>query len=355
MKANRCGAMSALRRTGVLFLGCVLGYLSQPLSAQAQTTSVPAGTDLAGEISGDADVQMPPSLTLRQSQDDAWWTGPMLANSAGTLPPGHFLIEPYIYDVSSAHSNGYGSRAYVLYGLANRLTVGMIPIVGYNTVSGGKSSSGIGLGDFTLLAQYQLTQFHEGSWVPTTSFEIQETFPTGKYDRLGDRPTDGFGSGAYTTTLQLNSQMYFWLPNGRILRMRFDIAQAFSSHASVNGVSVYGTDAGFRGNAKPGSAFSADASWEYSVTRNWVLAFDLTYSHDRNTSITGVDRLDSNGLPYPSSVRLNSGSSVAFGFAPAIEYNWNSNVGVLFGTRVIVGGHNTTTMLTPAMALNIVY
>ncbi|MFZ0871779.1 MAG: transporter, partial [Rhodanobacter sp.] len=121
------------------------------------------------------------------------------------------------------------------------------------------------------------------------------------------------------------------------------------------GVSVYGTDEGFHGNAKPGSAFSADASWEYSATRNWVLAFDLTYSHDRNTSVTGVDRLDSNGLPYPSSVRLNSGSSIAFGFAPAIEYNWNSNVGVLFGTRVIVGGRNTVTTVTPAVALNVVY
>ena len=29
-----------------------------------------------------------------QSLDDAWWTGPMLAPSAATLPRGHFLIEP---------------------------------------------------------------------------------------------------------------------------------------------------------------------------------------------------------------------------------------------------------------------
>ena len=35
----------------------------------------------------------------RQSLDDAWWTGPMLAPSAATLPQGHFLIEPYFYDV----------------------------------------------------------------------------------------------------------------------------------------------------------------------------------------------------------------------------------------------------------------
>ncbi len=35
----------------------------------------------------------------RQSLEDAWWTGPMLAPSAATLPRGHLLIEPYLYDV----------------------------------------------------------------------------------------------------------------------------------------------------------------------------------------------------------------------------------------------------------------
>jgi hypothetical protein len=43
-----------------------------------------------------------------QSLQDAWWTGPLLANSANTLPRGHFLVEPYIYDVigSQAHAVG---------------------------------------------------------------------------------------------------------------------------------------------------------------------------------------------------------------------------------------------------------
>jgi hypothetical protein len=85
-------------------------------------------------------------------------------------------------------------------------------------LSNGPSSSGIGLGDLTLQAQYRLTKFHVGSWIPTTSLAVQETLPTGKYDRLGNRPSDGLGSGAYATTLALCSQMYFWLPNGRILR-----------------------------------------------------------------------------------------------------------------------------------------
>ena len=35
----------------------------------------------------------------RQSLDDAWWTGPIVAAGAGTMPQGHVLIEPYVYDV----------------------------------------------------------------------------------------------------------------------------------------------------------------------------------------------------------------------------------------------------------------
>ena len=33
--------------------------------------------------------------TARQSLSDAWWTGPIAAAGADTLPPGHVLFEPY--------------------------------------------------------------------------------------------------------------------------------------------------------------------------------------------------------------------------------------------------------------------
>jgi hypothetical protein len=296
----------------------------------------------------------PLASELRQSLDDAWWTGPMLAPSAATLPRGHFLIEPYLYDVTSPHSNGFGSLTYINYGLADKLTVGMIPIFGFNKISNGPSSSGVGVGDLTLQTQYGLTKFHDGSWIPTTSFAVQETLPTGKYDQLGDRPSDGLGSGAYTTTLALYSQTYFWLPNARILRMRFNVSEALSSNANIRDVSVYGTEAGFRGHAEPGASFLVDASWEYSVTRRWVLASDATYRHNGNTLVIGND-LNRSGVPSPSQIRTDSGSSEAFAFAPAVEYSWKPNLGVLLGTRLILGGHRTGASITPAVAINFVY
>ena len=323
------------------------------LNTIATFTRVKDESDGAAGLAG-AQEASPPSSVVRQPLDDAWWTGPLLAPSAATLPRGHLLIEPYLYDVIAAHSNGYGSLTYVNYGLKDRVTVGLIPTAGFNTVSNGPSSSGVELGDLTLQALYRLTKFREGSWVPTTSVVVQETLPTGKYDRLGNRPSDGFGSGAYTTTLALYSQTYFWLPNGRILRMRLDLSEAFSNNVHVEDVSVYGTGAGFRGHAKPGNSFFADAAWEYSLTRSWVLALDVTYGHNGNTRVTGYNILDPNSVQNPPSIRLDSGSRDAFGFAPAIEYSWTPNLGVIFGTRVIAG-RNTATTITPAVAINFVH
>jgi hypothetical protein len=205
-----------------------------------------------------------PSPAARQSLADAWWTGPMLAPNASTLPRGHVLVEPYLYDVikygsydrngsltASQHSNGFGSFTYIIYGLTDRLNIGVTPTAGYTTVSGGPNSSGVGFGDLSFLAQYRLTQYRVGSWIPTTALNIEETFPTGKYDELGDRPNDGFGAGVYSTKLSLYTQTYAWMPNGRILRIRFNASETFSGSGQVAGVSVYGTSPDFEGSVKP--------------------------------------------------------------------------------------------------------
>src|SRR4030095_7448715 len=251
---------------------------------------------------------------------------------------GHFLIEPYLYDVivvgrydregvrrSAARSNGFGSLFYLLSGVVDRVAVGMIPTVGYNTIDEGSSSSGVGLADLSLQGQYRLSQFHESRLIPTTSIVVQETFPTGKYDRLGDRPTDGLGGGAYTTTLALYSQTYFWLPNGRILRTRLDVSQSFSSSVKIQDVSVYGTGEGFRGQARPGNSFFADVSFEYSLTRSFVVALDVTYRHTGNTRVTGYNIPVPRGARNRLSIEFDSGYSDALGLAPAIEYSWKSN------------------------------
>ena len=301
--------------------------LSVPLASRAQQASDSAHVD--------------------QPMGDAWWTGPMLAASPNTLPHGHILIEPYFFDVHTAHSNFFGSLTYALYGLFDRLTVGSIINAGYNVPDEGANSSGVGFGDLTLQASYRLTQFKKGGWMPTTAVVLQETLPTGKFDKLGARPSDGIGSGAYTTSVAVYGQSYFWLPNHRILRARVNLTQSFSHSVNLENVSVYGTGNGFRGTAKPGATFAALGALEYSLTRSWVLALDVQFNRAWNTRVSGFDNTD-------PSILFNSGSRHAFAFAPAIEYSWTPNIGVLLGTRIIPSNPKTTHSITPAIAVNIV-
>jgi Putative MetA-pathway of phenol degradation len=306
--------------------------------------------------------------TDRQSLADAWWTGPLLTPSAATLPAGHFLVEPYLYDVISqgrfdaegkrhrtADAHSFGSLTYLLYGLTDTLTAGVIPTLGFNSIEGAEDSSRVAPGDMSVQAQYRLMNFVEGKRLPTLSLVLQETLPTGRYDRLGSRPSDAMGSGAYTTMLGLYSQSYWWLPNGRILRTRLNLSHAFSDEASVDGVSVYGTPRGFQGRARPGRAWIVNSSFEYSLSRNWVLALDVVYRHDEDTRVTGfiVEPID--GMPQRTSFESHSGSSWQLGLAPAIEYNWSSRAGVIAGLRWIAAGRNATASVAPVIAINLVY
>ena len=281
----------------------------------------------------------------RQAPDDAWWTGPLVTYSARSLPQGHILIEPYLYDVSERNSDTVHSFTYFLYGLTDKLTVGVAPDFAWTSTKNGPDSSGPHLGDVTLRAQYSLLAMDAEKGVPDIALAVLQNLPTGKYDRL-DRASDGFGAGGYGTTLAVYTQMMWWMPTGRLLRTRLDISETFSPLVPVQDASVYGTGAGFIGHAAPGNQFSVQTGFEYSLTREWVLATDLVYFHNDSTTTVGA--------VGATPVRLHSGNSDVVGYAPAIEYNWTPNIGVIAGVRVFAPTHNARASVTPAIALNYV-
>jgi hypothetical protein len=297
----------------------------------------------------------------RQALSDAWWTGPLLANTAATLPKGHFAGETYVYDSAvtghydeqgrwhkDPHQDGYGSQTFLTYGVTDRFTAAAIVRFADQRIGKGQNSSGVGLGDVTLFGQYKLHQFHEGSWVPTISVALGETLPTGRFQNL-DRPANGFGGGAYTTQASLYTQTYFWAPTGRILRARFDLTYFNSFQTRIEGMSVFGTPAGFRGDAKPGDGVLTNLAFEYNASRHWVAAIDFADAQYANTWVRGTAPAPGGGrAPF----RGDSGWSDQRFIAPALEYNWNGNVGLIFGARLFVAGRNAGGGATPVAALN---
>jgi hypothetical protein len=233
-----------------------------------------------------------------ESLDEAWWTGPMLANSAKTLPAGHALIESYLYDDIEKYLNSYRSLSYLLYGLTDRVTVGLIPTGGVNQINGARS--GTGIGDTTLQAQYALTSFDARSGIPDISLAFRESLPTGKYDHL-DQNSDAFGSGAYTTSVAIFTQDYFWLPNGRLLRGRLDLFESFSSDAST------GPPRAFSGTPDRAMPSLPMPPWNTASRRTgswrWTL-FTITATASRFEDRSMVERTISNwARATPSAMR----------------------------------------------------
>jgi len=276
----------------------------------------------------------------RAAMEAARWTGPLLASNAETLPHGHFYTEPYFFDGISGGEHHPGTSGFYQYGLTDNWTVGMQPFFSIGTQ---RYNRDVAIGDFKLLSQVRVSHFTADHRVPSVALVTNLVLPTGKHDRLG-AVKNGHGSGSFAPEIGINIQQYFLLNNGRLLRGRINILKDFPLRTDVSGRSVYGTDAGFRGHARPGSKTTVIVGAEYSLTKEWVLAFDIERDQWDRTVVSGRDGSG-------AVVRQVSAKSWNIGFAPAVEYNWSDRAGVIVGVWIVPKGHNAQSSVTPAIAI----
>jgi len=277
---------------------------------------------------------------LRAAMKSARWTGPLLASNAETLPRGHVYTEPYFFDGISGGDHHPGSSGFYQYGLRDNWTVGMQPFFSVGTE---RFNRGAAIGDFKLLSQVRLSHFTPDHQVPSVALVTNLIVPTGKHDRLGTLK-NGHGSGAFAPEVGINVQQYFLLKNGRLLRARINVLHDFPLRTKVAGRSVYGTDNGFRGHARPGAKTSLILGAEYSVSKEWVLALDIERDQWGKTKVNGRN---ASGAP----IDQTSPKSWNVGFAPAVEYNWSDRAGAIVGVWIVPKGHNTRSSVTPAIAI----
>ena len=277
---------------------------------------------------------------LGAAMKSARWTGPLLASNAETLPKGHFYTEPYFFDGISGGDHHPGTSGFYQYGLADNWTVGVQPFFSLGTQ---RYNRDVAIGDFKLLSQMRISHFTANHRVPSVAIVTNLIIPTGKDDHLAALK-NGHGSGSFAPEIGVNVQHYFLLKNGRLLRGRINILKDFPLRTEVSGRSVYGTEAGFHGHARPGSKTTVIVGAEYSLTREWVLAFDVERDQWGKTEVTGRD-------PSGASVDRTSPKSWNTGFAPAVEYNWSDRAGAIFGVWIVPKGHNTQSSVTPAIAI----
>ncbi len=284
-----------------------------------------------------------------------WFTGPLLTLSSTLLPPGFIGIEMYmrfnvktgIYDrhwYARETPNFYtiGPLMLIQLGLADWIQLQMISLASYNKTRG---ESSYVFNDLSANVSFQL---HKGKG-HNVKFYIQELFPTGRYQhlRMHKLGTDIGGGGCFVTQLGLifgkiheNCGSYFsW---------RFNPFYNFRSSRPVRGINAYGGAHNTKGKIHLGASFGAFLGMEYTLTQNWVLASDVYGIYQDKISFSGKAGIQVNGTK--ASVGLHS--SVQFGLAPAIEYNWSESIGIVFGPWFTIAGRNTSRFINGLIALN---
>lgn len=290
------------------------------------------------------------------------FTGP-LVTSAPPLPKGVWLIEPYLIQTHvtgryDAHGRYQGTPTLrddwqvavpIVYGVSDRLSLGL----NLNAVQAHEERGQWhwATSDTSVSASWLLAK-GQGAHTPLVTLVVKQNLPTGEHDQLEQAGLLGAtGSGAYATTVGMYGQAHFL--HSRNLRGRVNLTwRVPGADINVDGRSAYGTAIGFHGKAELGGAMQASAALEYSLSPQWVLATDLVYEKEHGAQVRGTAPAAGNSR---ASIDQNLASSWRVSVAPAVEYNWSDSGGIIFGALVSLRGRNSAAIVSPQVAVNLVF
>jgi hypothetical protein len=277
-----------------------------------------------------------------------WFTGPLLAPAGKTIPAGHVNFEPYGF--FSGYPQGFRNVE-----VTPVLSVGIMDFLDLQTslpydYNWDKRQHGNGIGDYSLALGIQVLRQKENSWLPDLRLVLQEVFPTGRFENLtlSKLSADQTGIGAYQTFVGLNFQRLTQFANEHYLRTRLSLVTARSSHVTVHGVNAFGGNPLTEGRIKLGSSYSVDLAIEYTLTQNWVPVFEVLYAHSPASNFEGNPGFTPGGTV--SSIGGKSSNQASL--APALEYNFNSSLGVIGGVWFSITGPHPAKFVTGTVAVN---
>lgn len=310
-----------------------------------------------------AALALPCGAHAQEARDAAsrqWFTGSLYAVSPALSQADALAIEPYFitrinsgrYDADGHHRGRDGGTdsavllTVVKYGLTDKLTIATTPSVthSWNAAQG----AGRGIGDVPIELEYRLRESVIVTGAPSITAAIGLRLPTGRFDHL-QKALNGQGSGAWTVKAGILAQSLFNTHGGRAMRVRLYGSLAMPlARVSVHDASVYGTADGFAGLAQPGPAAEIGMSVGYGLTQRWVLALDLLYDKATGFALDG-SRGDG------SRVQSRAPSTSSFAIAPAIEYSWSANAGIIAGVAFSKAGRNTASFIAPQIAISLAF
>lgn len=277
---------------------------------------------------------------------DPWFTGPLLAPAGKTIPAGHVNFEPYaFYSEFPADFKNVELTPILTVGLTNSIDLQTALPYDYSWKNDQHDHH---IGDYSLALGFQaLRQAH---WLPDLRFVLQEVFPTGRFEDLNPvkMGTDRTGLGSYQTYIGLNFQRLTTFQNNRYLRTRLTLTAACPSDVKVRGLNAFGGDPMTEGKVSPGNSYSVDLAFEYTLTQRWVPVFEALYVNVGNSTFNGNPGF----TPGGTVASLGGGAEHAASLAPALEYNFNANLGIIGGVWFSVTGPHAARFTTTTIAIN---
>lgn len=293
--------------------------------------------------------------------DTPWFTGPLLTPTSVTVPGGYVNLEPYLfYNVNTGrynddwkvssmpHFNNVVFSIYSYLGINQWMDVLIIPQVVFNST---QHTSSLQFGDLPIGLEFQLIHETPENNLPGLKFYVQETFPTGKYQKLKpDRLfTDAGGKGSFQTEIGLVLGRIFHFRDFYFLNVRFNLYYTHWSSVAVKGLNSYGGVRETKGRVIPGDQYGYFFGLEFEFSRHWAFAFDAAGQYTTRTRFSGRrGGIDSTR----KLIGLNIPTQVQFSFAPAIEYNFSQAVGIIAGPWFTVAGKNSFRFISGVLALN---
>ena len=297
-----------------------------------------------------------PGAAQDANDDDKppWFTGPLLVPGAEMFGAGGLYLQPYysLGDGLGVYNHNLSTRRNAVdtaldmqlilgYGFTDSFEVQVDAEAVWNNE---QDADDFGAADTQLELHYLVIAENPENWTPALRVDYVQLFPTGTYQRLdpAKRGTDALGSGTFAPSLVLNLTKTFHLGGEHFFRPDASLLFAFPLPTRVHGLNTYGGGSGTDGTVDAGNAFTGYLSGEYSLTRNWALAFDSTYTYIDITRFTGSPGVNPDGTP--AEVGVPSGYQITF--SPQIEYNLDSNQGLVMGPWFTVIGKDTEDFLT---------
>lgn len=287
---------------------------------------------------------------------DPWFTGPLLTGSSNTIEKGHFYMEPYIFATKTRgvfdanwHKQksesvwSFNTPILMQYGLTNFMDMTVSPQFYHNRKGYVKDTV---FGDLLVGGSFQIQKEKQSDWFPGLKVGIKELLPTGKYDklRLSKEGTDAAGGGSYATTIDLDFGKLIKFNASNYLNTRLTLSYTHFSDVNVRGVNAYGGDVTTDGRVSLGDTYSASLGFEYTLTRYVNLALDVLYIKNGSVTFRG---LTTESMTAPSGQQIS--------FAPAVEYNFNANMGMIGGVWFSGFGKNASNFVSYVFALSLYF